>query len=308
MIELLLLAVALSFVFGWNNSSFLIGNLTGSGTLTTRSSVILAMGGILAGVLLEGSKMVKSLDGTLAPSATPYGLTITFAVTLAVTLALTALALPASISAIMVGAFLGVTVSSGIYVNLGQTYLIIAFWFVAPLLAGVIAFALHRGVKRLVANFSLVGVDSFNRVFVVATSLAVAYSLGANNVGLIYGTALGGVATGGLIVAIGLTLVAMLGTALLGKRNVSGTLGDRMLVLSPQGVLVAFASSALLVWGGTQLRVPMSITQCLLGGMLGAAFSSKVAVVNRRITFESISTWVITPLLAFVTAYLVLRI
>jgi len=303
MIETLLIAVALSFVFGWNNSSFLIGNLIGSGTMTARSAVLLAMLGILAGVLLEGSKMVKSLDGALAPTATPFALEVTFAVALIVTLALTALSLPASISAIMVGAFLGVSVYSGVPVNVNQTYLIIAFWFVAPLTAGVVAFVLHRAVRRAISNFSLVGVDSFNQVGVIATSLAVAYSLGANNVGLIYGTALGGASSEGLEVAIGLTLVAMVGTALLGKKNVSGTLGDKMLVLSPQGVLTAFMSSALLVWLGTQLSVPMSISHCLLGGMLGAAFSSNVAVVNRRITYESISTWVVTPAVAFAVAY-----
>ena len=308
MIELLLLAAALSFVFGWNNSSFLIGNLIGSGTMTARSSIVLAMVGILAGVLLEGSKMVKSLDGALAGTATNYGLEVTFVVALGVTLGLTALSLPASISAIMVGAFLGVSVYSGVPVNINQTYLVIAFWFTAPLLTGLVAFVLHRGVRRMIAGLSLVGVDSFNRVGAVITSMAVAYTLGANNVGLIYGTALAGASGSDLFVAIGLTLVAMLGTALLGKRNVSGTLGDRMLVLSPQGVLAAFLGSAILVWVGTQLSVPMSISHCILGGMLGAAFSSRVAVVNRRITLESISTWVVTPTVAFIVAYVAMAV
>jgi len=42
--------------------------------------------------------------------------------------------------------------------------------------------------------------------------------------------------------------------------------------------------------------------------MLGAAFSSRVAVVNRRITLESISTWVVTPTVAFVVAYVAMAL
>ncbi|MDA4129002.1 MAG: inorganic phosphate transporter [Thaumarchaeota archaeon] len=310
MIELLLaLGAILSFVFGWNNSSFLIGNLRGSGTLTARSSVLLAVTGLLAGVLLEGSKMLKSLDGALATSASAYGLEVTFFVSILLTIGLTLLALPASISAAMVGAFLGVAVASSLSVNQGQTYLVITFWFVAPVLTYFVSLALHRALRRLVSGLNLVAADSFNRVGVVATSFAVSYSLGANNIGLIYGTALGGAQNGdSILVAIGLTFTAIAGTILLGKRKVSETLGDKMLALSPQGVLAAFGGAALLVWTGTQFQVPMSISHCILGGMLGAAYSSRITVINRRIVSESLSTWVVIPVVAFIAAFLLFRL
>ena len=304
MIELLLaLAAILSFVFGWNNSSFLIGNLSGSGMLSVRGSIVLSVCGLLAGVLLEGSKMLKSLSGALAPTPTAFGLEVTFAATILVTVALTIAALPASVSAAMVGAFLGVAVASQLRVNSAQASLVISFWFVAPVLTFFVALGLHRGLSRLVSNFSLLAVDSMNRVGVIATSLAVAYTLGANNIGLIYGTALGGVAAANtLLVAVGLTLFASFGAALLGKKNVSGTLGDKMLALTPQGVLAAFFSSALMVWIGTQLAIPMSISYCLLGGMLGSAYSTRVTVINRRLASESVATWVVTPVAAFLVA------
>jgi len=304
MIDLLLiLAALLSFVFGWNNSSFLIGNLSGSGMLTVRASVVLSVCGLLVGVLLEGQKMLKSLSGALAPAPSVFGLEVTFAVSILVAMALTLSDLPASVSAAMVGAFLGVTVGLLHPVNPAQAGLVISFWFVAPLLTFFVALGLHRLLSRVVSNFSLLGVDSLNRVGVIATSLAVAYTLGANNVGLIYGTAIGGVGTAGsALVAIVMTLFAVAGAALLGRKNVSGTLGDKMLALTPQGVLSTFFSSALLVWIGTQLAVPMSISYCLLGGMLGSAYSTKVTVINRRLATESMATWVITPIVSFLIA------
>jgi PiT family inorganic phosphate transporter len=266
--------------------------------------MVLTAVGLLVGVLLEGSKMVKSLDGTLVVAPSETGLAITLGVAVLVTLAMTLLNLPTSISASMVGAILGVAVGSSLKVNLGHAYLIVAFWFVSPLLSYVVALVLHKSISRYVSGLSLLGADSFNRVGVVLTSLAVAYSLGANNIGMIYGTALGGSSSEAntLLIAILLTLVAVAGGVLLGKRNVSGTLGDKMLVLSSEGVLAAFGSSALLVWIGTQLQVPMSISHCILGGMLGAAFSYKIALVNKRLTLESISTWVVVPVASFLIA------
>lgn len=306
---LLILAALLSFVFGWNNSSFLIGNLSGSGMLTVRASILLSVCGLLIGVVLEGSKMLKSLSGALAPTPSVYGLEVTFAVSILVVVALTISNLPASVSAAMVGAFLGVASGLQLRVNSGQAFFVISFWFVAALLAFFVALGIHRLLSRAVTNFSLLAVDSVNRVGLVATSLAVAYTLGANNIGLIYGTALGGLGTSDtLLVAVGLTLFALVGAALLGKGSVSGTLGDKMLALTPQGVLAAFLSSALLVWIGTQFAIPMSISYCLLGGMLGSAYSTKVTVLNRRLAIESVATWIVTPLVAFMIALAVISI
>jgi hypothetical protein len=36
--------------------------------------------------------------------------------------------------------------------------------------------------------------------------------------------------------------------------------------------------------------------------MLGAAFSGKITLVNKRLTLESISTWVVVPVASFVMA------
>ena len=133
---------------------------------------------------------------------------------------------------------------------------------------------------------------------------AVSYSLGANNIGLIYGTANGTFAGLDDWAAIaGFALLAVLGTALLGRGGVTGTVGDRMLVLSPQGVLSVFVTSALVIWIGTQFAVPISIGQCVLGGMFGAAYAKSVTVVNKKIAVETVSGWVVVPVAAFILAY-----
>jgi phosphate/sulfate permease len=246
MADLLLpLAAVLTFLFGWNNSSFLIGNIRGSGSATLRTSLLLIVAGLLTGVLSEGSKMSKSLNGVLAPGSDYPILLVTFAISVVLTLGLTLMNIPVSFSATMVGAFLGATYASSLPIAIPQAELVVAFWFLAPLLAGLGTYVLYRLVSRMVSNFGIVTVDSLNRIGVVASSLAVSYSLGANNIGLIYGTANGSLIGGtDALVVVALTLVAVLGILLFGRGGVTGTIGDRMLVLSPQGVVSAFISSA----------------------------------------------------------------
>src|SRR5256712_392748 len=197
--QLLAPAAVLTFLFGWNNSAFLIGNIRGSGTLTFRGALLTAVVGLLAGVFVEGPKMLRSLDGFLSPAASITTLAITLVASIVVTLGFTSFNLPVSFTAAMVGAFLG--------------------------------------------------------------------------------------------------------TALLGRGGVTGTVGDRMLVLSPQGVLTVFVTSALVIWIGTQLAVPISIGQCVLGGMFGAAYAKSVTVVNKKLAIETVSGWVVVPVAAFVLAY-----
>jgi PiT family inorganic phosphate transporter len=302
--NILYLAAALSFLFGWNNSSFLIGNLRGAGLVSLRSALTLSIAGLLLGVILEGSKMTGSLSGLLLVPTGYVALLATLSVSVAVTLLLSLLALPVSFSVVMVGAFLGASYSLGYRVNWNQAVGVIAFWFLAPFLTAFLTYVVYNSISRWASTLDIVKVDSMNRVGAFASALAVSYALGANNIGLIY-SATGQSQTGAVSVASVslLALFAALGAAILGKGAVSGTIGDKMLTLSPQGVFTMFIASALVVWIGTQLAVPVSIGQCVLGGMFGAAFAKNVTVLNRRVAMETVSVWVIAPIVSFVFAF-----
>lgn len=307
MADLLLpLAALLSFLFGWNNSSFIVGNMRASATVKLGTSLGVAIVGLALGVILEGPKMSRSLNGGLASQATYGVLFATVVISVLLTLGLTVLRLPVSFSAAMVGAFLGGAYASAISVNAARAELVVGFWFISPLISGAFAFLLYKVVKRAVANLDLITIDSVNRTGVVLSSLAVSYSLGANNIGLIYGAtstrpgSIDGAAMAGLVLA------AALGVLLLGKRGVSDTLGEKMLMLSAQGVITAFISSALLVWVGTQIGVPMSMSQCVLGGMFGATFARSVSVMNKKLVLGTIAAWGAVPVFAFALGYLLL--
>ena len=304
----LILAAALSFVFGWNNSSILIGNERGSGTLSGRESTILCAAGIVLGVVLEGSKMRGSLGGTITGQATDSLVLTTLVVSVVLTLGLTVAAIPVSFSNTMVGAFAGAAFASAIQVSTGQVATIVAFWIVAPLATLVVTFLSYKAMVRVTARWSLLSVDAFNRAGVGIVSLALAYVLSANNIGLIYGTAFftsGGnspSSASSMAFVLALAASAIVAMALFGRGRVAGTVGDRLLSLSPQGVLAAFTGTIVMMWVATQLGIPVSVSQCLVGGMFGAAITKKIAVVNRRLSLEVLSSWAVVPLAAFALA------
>ena len=299
------LAALLCFLFGWNNSSFLIGNLRGAGSLSFAAALLTSVLGLLAGVLLEGSKMAGTLAGSLAPSTTGPILLTVLLVSILLTFGLTMLDLPVSFSMIMVSSFLGATTRAGIPVNIEWSGVVVAFWFAAPLAAGLITFVVYSITTRSASRFGILTVDSMNRLGGVVSGLTVAYTLGANNVGLIYGSS--GIPAPGqpvdLAVVSILVLAGIAGIVTLGKGALGGIMGDRMLTLSPQGVFSAFVSSSVVVWMGTQFALPVSISQCLLGGMIGAAYSRASSSLNARLVSETVSMWVVAPIVAFALSY-----
>ncbi len=303
----LLLGVALVFVFGWNNSSFLIGNGRGSGSLTLREAFLIASVGLLLGVLIEGSKMLKSLSGSLTPAATDQVVLVALLVSLALTVTLSLVKLPVSFSMVLVGAFTGAVLASSLPLDYGRLEEVVGFWVVAPIATALLAYTIMNVIVRGVSGLSLIALDAVSRYAVIATSLAIAFVLGANNIGLIYGTILNGSSASDPF-AILLTFVAILGMVALGSGGVSGTIGDRMLVLSPLGVISTFLASAVLLWLGTDLAIPISLTQCLVGGMLGAAFAKQVSVVNTRLAVENVASWVVAPTSALILAVLIIRV
>lgn len=298
--SLVLLAAVLSFVFGWNNSSILIGNIRAAGSISYRSSSILASVGLIAGVLLEGEKMSNSLTG-LTTVYVPNGIVeVTLGVSFTVALLFSLLGLPISFSIVIVGSFVGSVLPNMYHLVARQLLEIVAFWIFAPLLSALISFLIHSSVKKLVSHLGLIEIDMLNRAGIVVAGLSASYSLGANNIGLIEGTIRQNypAVTGILLFS------AVLGTVVMGGGKVSGSVGDRLMSLSPQGVLSTFIASSIAVWIGTQFSLPISISQCLLGGMFGTAFTRKVAVVNRKLVYETIVLWLAAPLICFGIAYI----
>lgn len=311
-IAIVLLAGSLSFIFGWNNGSYLIGNLRGSGTLTVGSAVLVSGVGLLTGALVEGRKMTDSLVGTLVPSSSYDVILASLCVSLVLLLVLSVAGRPMSLSMTFVGAFIGATYGANLPISAQRTALVIGFWFLAPLATAILTFLIYTFVRPATFNQPLTRVDLLNRVAIAVSAFLVSYTLGANNIGLLQSSVIAGdsAAQGDLaslfFVMVGMALLAFLGAALFGRGAVAGTIGDRMLDLPAQGVMTLFISSSIVVWVGTQFALPISIAQCVLGGMFGASLAKRLAVMNTKLVLETVISWIVVPSLAFALSFAVM--
>lgn len=295
------LSLGLMFVFGWNNGPVLVGNLAGSGILSYRNAVALTGAGLLAGVLLEGSKMERSLVGGITSSTTQSVAIEVLALSLILIMFLSILRIPVSLSNIMVGAYIGASSAAKIPLISTQILLILLSWFSVPAFSAILTVSIYRIMSTVVPRWSLITLDTVNRLAVLGITFYVAFAMGANNLGMIRSVLAPFNQGGAEIQSILFSLASLAGMLLLG-RGISKVIGDQLIVLSPVGVLTAMFAGASMMWFLTQFRVPISITQAVVGGMVGVALARDVRIINRRVLAEILVSWILVTAVAFVVA------
>jgi phosphate/sulfate permease len=88
----------------------------------------------------------------------------------------------------------------------------------------------------------------------------------------------------------------------------SGTtqsVAENIVGLSPSAAFAAQMGGALAVDGFTQVGVPVSAPQAVVGGIFGAAVPRWIVVRNDRLTREILLGWTIAPLLGAALGFVV---
>ncbi|MCP8312407.1 MAG: inorganic phosphate transporter family protein [Candidatus Methylarchaceae archaeon HK02M1] len=303
------MALAIAFIFGWNNSGLCIGSLTSSGLLSYRRSVVLTSLGLVMGALIEGGKMERTLIGSVTENITTVALLSVFIITFSLMLVFTLLHIPISMSHVVVGAYAGASFASGLFLNIVNLEVIILSWLLVPILSALITILFYTLIVNIVKHFSLLTLDAFNRLSVMVIIFYIAYALGANNVGLINGLYTPFILDSTLLefIVIVMAISVVLGTIIFSKR-IMKTVGEDLIVLSPIGVLTSMFSSALLMWFFTQYSIPISITQAVIGGIVGAGFIKRHVIFNRTILYEVIGSWVAVMVIGFTLSFSIIKI
>ncbi len=308
MLYIILLALLIAFVFGWNNSGLFKGGLTSSGLLSYKKSVALTSLGLISGALIEGGKMRRTLIGSMTESTTAIALLDVFITTFLLMLVFTLLHIPVSLSHVSVGAYVGANFAIGLSLNTAALGLIILSWLLVPAFSALITILIYKFVARIAQRFSLLTLDAFNRVAVIVVTFYITYALGANNVGLINGLYMPLISNSILMefMIIVMAMSVALGVVTFGKR-ITKTVGEDLIILSPISVLTSMFSSALLMWIFTQFSIPISITQAFIGGILGAGLIKRHVVFNRIILYEIIGSWVAITAISFISSMLIMK-
>ena len=271
-------SLLLCAVLGANNLSTCLGTSIGSRRLRYSQALALASIGTMGGILLEGSKLSHVITSAIVSSTDPQFATIVTLSTLTVMIFLTYRKLPISLSQVAVGAALGAALAAGIDVNWRFALLIALSWILTPVVGFAFANLLSRLARRI--GKEVRGVFTQNIMYsylTIVSGLYASYALGANTVGLILGM-------------------------ILFSRGTTFSVAENIVGLNPSASFASQMGGAAAVHGFTELGIPVSMPQAVVGGIFGAAFQRKIVVRNDRLIREIVLGWTAAPLLGAVLA------
>lgn len=271
------LGAAFAFVVGRNDGGPLVAlSLQGTERAPLWSVGVLVLALLSAPVLgLTGvADTLFSMIGT--GSSTSNSAAWIVASTL-ITLALaTAVHIPTSITLALVGALTGAALAQGTPIDRGLLIRVIVLGLAAPVLAALCAWTLSRlptwrrfprPVARQLTFLALAGAYAVNDgQKLLFTALLLRHTIGTPPPGLVPAAFVAGVC----LFALG---------ALTSLRSASQFMRHGITSVSAQTVLTAELSAAAAVVTGAALGVPLSMTQSLVGALLGTGLSRSLRAV-----------------------------
>jgi len=271
------------------------------------NAILIATAGVILGTLFEGHKLSNVVAGQILPTLSAPGLVVILVSSLLVMAAVTLLHVPLSLSQVMVGAAWGLALATGTQIGSMFSIEVTASWISSPILAFLISAAVEIAVLRLGRKAK--DVFALNHLYATLTLIAgfyAAYTLGANTLGLVVGLFPQGLADP-LILSLVFSAGAVVGIAFLSTGTVR-SVADNLVGLSPSTALSAQFGGALSVHLFTQLGLPVSISQVVIGGMGGAASVKRIAITNKRIIQQIIAGWTIGPLAGAIVSFLLAKV
>ncbi len=297
----LALAGLLGIVVGGNNLSACSGTIIGSGMVSKRAGIIIAIAGYLLGLSIEGPKLFQVREKFLptATSAQVFSILLaTFLVFVGGELA----RVPLSLSKALTGAMLGVSLSAGTLQLNRYLGLILLFWTIAPIIATVLGVVLVRLDDRYSPKNLWVKLSILKAGLLVLAFFS-AYVLGSNTLGLIVGVPTNQTFETAVVVGLG----SVLGAFTL-SHGVLRRLTEGIFQLRYPNAFFAQLLGTSSVELASQLGIPVSITETVSSGIIGSGFARKMRVMNVRNVFLILTSWVVSPAVGFTVGFLLARL
>lgn len=300
----LLAAVYLGWTLGANNTANVFGTGVTSELIKYRLATILTAAFVILGAVIEGPKVMNTVGQftNLTPSIA-FVAVLSAAITVTI---MTYLKLPISTSQAIMGAIVGIAISRGgwMVVPYDKLTKIILCWLFTPIGAMIISIALFvvlAPIVNKVRSFTTFAI--IMKIGIVAAGCYGAYTLGANNVANVTGAFVGanlispleGALIGGIAIGIG---------SLTYSKGVMISVGKRIFPLGAFSAFIVVLATALTLQLFTELRVPVSNSQGIVGAIAGIGLLRGMKAMDKRMLFNIFSGWVTTPVLAACLSFL----
>jgi len=297
--------IFMGWSLGSNDSANIFGTGVGAKVIRFRTAVCLISIFVIVGALLEGEKCFGTV-GQLSSLDYRMAFFTMLSAALIVTL-FTYWGMPVSTSQAVIGAILGASVHGGSTVDLTKLYKIFICWVLTPIGAILTSFLLYHLLGKVSDRYLKNPVlrDSMIRWALICAGCFGAYALGSNNVANVTGVYVGsgllipfhGALIGGLSIVLGVVTYS---------RKVMETVGKKIVALDGYSAFIAELSAAIVVQIFTEVGVPVSTSQAIVGAVAGVGLVKGVRAVSSKSMIEIVVGWISTPLSGGAVCYFLL--
>jgi inorganic phosphate transporter, PiT family len=302
---MLLSGLLLGWSLGANHTANVFGTGVATGTVRYRTAILLTSVFVAVGAFLEGPKCMSTV-GALSRLTPIDAFYCALAAGIMMSL-LTFLSFPGSASQAVIGAIIGAGMISGT-ADFSKLYKIVVCWVCTPFLAILASYTFYRLLGYLL-NKTATSITQRNLIYSVGTILIGcygAYCLGSNNVANVTGVYVGA----GVLSPVTASLiggVSIVSGVLTYSKKVMMTIGKGIAPLDPFSALVAVLAGAFTMHVFTQLGVPVSSSQAMVGAVVGVGISGDVQTVSLKMLTKIALGWVCAPASAALLTYLSIR-
>ena len=292
----------LGWALGANDAANVFGTAVASRIISFRNACILCATAVIIGAVIQGEGGIHTLSGlTKQTPATLLVISLTAAFTVTI---MTVKRLPISTSQAIVGAIVGIGLSTGDVFSWSILIKIVICWIATPIGAMFIAYGLYQ---LLGAFFRHIPMSILTRDKLLWSGLIIvgtygSYALGANNVANATGIFSGqipGVNDSHLALLGGIAIAAGVLTY---SRRVMMSVGSGVMRLDAFTAFVAVAAMAVTVHIFAVIKVPVSTSHAIIGAILGIGAVRGGRTVKYRLLARIGFGWLLTPTLALILA------
>ncbi len=295
---------------GWSLGANDAANIFGTGVVTRairfRTAAILLSVFVVLGSIMEGQKTIETV-GYFTELDINLALLVTITAALVITV-MTYFGIPISTSQAILGAVIGVAIYTSGFPDFpwDKFTKIIVSWLIAPLGTMVISIGLYQLMG--IASRRIKALPTFMtamKIGIMVVGSYGAYTLGANNVANTTGVFVGagvftpflGTVIGGLAIAFG---------AWTYSRKVMETVGGKITPLDIPTAFVAVLAEAITLHIFTQVGVPVSASQAIVGAVIGIGLVKGIRTISAKKITQILAGWVLTLLVSILIPYLFL--
>jgi inorganic phosphate transporter, PiT family len=302
--------VSAGIFMGWslgsNDSANIFGTGVGAKIIKYRTAILLISFFVVIGALLEGEKCFATVGELSQLTSRMAFFTALSAAT--VVCFFTFLGIPVSTAQAIIGSVVGAGLHSGM-ADFGKLTKIVICWILTPIGAVILSFFLYHLIGILINRFLKKPLlrDFFTKWGLIVAGCFSAYALGSNNVANVTGVYVGsGTLTPFLGALIGSLSIAF--GVLTYSRKVMETVGKRIVALDGYSAFISTLSSGIIIEWFTQVGVPVSASQAVVGAVAGVGLVKGIRAVSMKSLVEIVIGWISTPFSGGLVCYFLLAI